>query len=362
MKRILIIDENLPYLLNHINYPVGGASVQTKNWMIGFENLNYYPIICSNKIINNKSEYNIINPTNSRKKGTILFYLALLKNYNLILKLYRPEFIYISIPCWINIFVLINAKFLRIKVIQRISNDNFVDSNAKTRFQNSVKYLIFKLSLKLTPFFLCQNDYQLDRLKLKYPNKIIKKAYNPFHLGHLINGELTERNYVAWIGLFQKQKNIPELLFLVSQLPSIKFKIAGKPLNNIDNETQNALNELRLYPNVEFVGLLSRDDIFVFLSNAFALINTSHIEGFSNTYLEAFSVGTPVITRLATDPDGIISKYKLGISVNNYTEMPKAVIDLINKKTDHRHIRNYLTIYHNPIELAERIKKLIHIW
>jgi glycosyltransferase involved in cell wall biosynthesis len=66
-------------------------------------------------------------------------------------------------------------------------------------------------------------------------------------------------------------------------------------------------------PNVQFAGFLERKQILSFLANAKFLLNTSHHEGFSNTFLEAWSVGTPVLSGVNVNPDSIISKYDLGL-------------------------------------------------
>ena len=77
MKNIIIQDNNLPYILNNISYPTGGASVQTRNWMYGFEKLGYEINIISSSSIKNKTNYNIIN-SNSKFSSKIL---VLLNNF-----------------------------------------------------------------------------------------------------------------------------------------------------------------------------------------------------------------------------------------------------------------------------------------
>src|SRR5262249_6129481 len=51
----------------------------------------------------------------------------------------------------------------------------------------------------------------------------------------------------------------------------------------------------------------------------------SHYEGFSNVFLEALVVGTPVVTRRAVDPDSIVSCHALGASAADELELLQAV-------------------------------------
>ncbi len=94
-------------------------------------------------------------------------------------------------------------------------------------------------------------------------------------------------------------------------------------------ETKYRLTKLQ---NVEFVGLIPHDEVTSFLTEAYCLLNTSLFEGFSNTFLEAFSVGTPVVT-LGVNPDFILTIYDLGF-VNKIEEMGKT-FDIFNNNFDY---------------------------
>jgi glycosyltransferase involved in cell wall biosynthesis len=350
---VLIIDKNLPYLLNNINHPVGGATIQTRSWMYGFESLGYDLVIASIINIKNRSTYNIENIRHVKNTFNIFLFFS----YYKIIKKYKPDFIYISTPFWSNIFVGIAAKLLKVKIVQRISNDNVTDRRAKLRF-GKVKYHIYRSYLALSDVVLCQNEYQLSNLKTKYPKKIIGKIYNPYSFDKGFF-EKIERSYVAWVGIFQQQKNLLELLIIIKNLPFIKFRIAGKGYSNIDKLTEETIEELKKLKNVSFVGFLTNKDIPVFLSKAICLLNTSHSEGFSNTYLEAFSVNTPVITRRQTDPDSIIENNNLGKVFDDYSGIPQAIEDLVSSGKEYNHLSTYLFTNHSPKLLAKRLIALI---
>ena len=54
-------------------------------------------------------------------------------------------------------------------------------------------------------------------------------------------------------------------------------------------------------------------DVSAFYSRARVLVNTSDVEGFPNTYLQAWASGTPVVAFF--DPDGVIAREGLGATV-----------------------------------------------
>lgn len=357
MKKILIIDSNVSYLLNNMNKTTGGAAVQTLNWINGFDNLGYKVIILSeNKIPENKSKYKIINDLESNNKNFIISFLYALVFYYRTFKSISPDYIYCSIPWWNRILYILPAKIIGIKFIQRISNDNLVEKKLTDIFNNRFKSFLFRISLNLSKNIICQNDYQYNSLIKRFPNKNIQKLYNPFKFHE--KDYLSSKNYVAWVGLFQKQKNLPELLKIALSLPEINFRIAGKEISNgsLDSLTHSALIKLNNLNNVKFVGNLNRKEIFTFLSNSFCLLNTSHVEGFSNTYLEAFSVGTPVVTRKKTDPDNIIYKFNLGISVNTYELIPQAILHVLSNNVNYKkRMIDYLAYYHDPVKLSTKL-------
>jgi glycosyltransferase involved in cell wall biosynthesis len=94
----------------------------------------------------------------------------------------------------------------------------------------------------------------------------------------------------------------------------------------------NSLQQLKQLPNVRFVGFLERDQVLPYLAKAKFLLNTSHYEGFSNTFLEAMSVGTPIITSENVNPDHIITKHKLGIVYKDVPDLQQQYASLSPEK------------------------------
>ena len=97
-----------------------------------------------------------------------------------------------------------------------------------------------------------------------------------------------------------------------------------------------------------FTGFLQRAEVLPFLANARFLLNTSHYEGFSNTFLESLSVGTPVLSGVNVNPDSIISNNNLGIIYNDvfdlckqYTAITPELYQLMSEKAKEYVARNH---------------------
>jgi glycosyltransferase involved in cell wall biosynthesis len=69
---------------------------------------------------------------------------------------------------------------------------------------------------------------------------------------------------------------------------------------------------LQKLPNIEQCGQIGHSEALQVIADAALLLSTSDQEGFPNTFLEAWSSGTPVVS-LKIDPDRKIERLGLGI-------------------------------------------------
>ena len=76
------------------------------------------------------------------------------------------------------------------------------------------------------------------------------------------------------------------------------------------------MQALRSLPNVESLGQVSPAKAQQIIADAAVLLSTSNVEGFPNTFLQAWSSGTPVVS-LQIDPDRIIERAGLGAVSGN---------------------------------------------
>jgi len=328
--RILFIDFTLPYLLKDSEYPVGGFAVQLKSWLIGLSSNHDVGVLTfkgARKVSGESQKFELIETYDPAKGVKVLkyFYLFLPQ---LLVNAYRfkPDVIIQACASLNTGLMAFVAKCLRVPFVYRVANDMDVDGRCNQRLRKYEQYAYY-YGLRKADAILCQNKYQYERLREKFPKKSMIIIHNPYDTSKVsrLYVPRQERKYIAWVGVFSKQKNLPLLLKLATEKPGVQFKIAGIPAKNIDQDTKLALEGLEMLPNVEFVGYIKRTDILTFLSGAIALLNTSHYEGFSNTYLESFAAQTPVICPLRNDPDFIVSEFNLGIACKEDMDLVNAI-------------------------------------
>jgi glycosyltransferase involved in cell wall biosynthesis len=319
MARFLFYDNRIINILLKEEKPSGGAAVQAYGWIRGLMAANQEVAVLThlNKSDTLKEECRDIKlvPLYHSQKGIQWLrwiYYRLPHIYQTIKRI-KPDYFYEGIPYWSSFVLAVICRQLKVKYILRISNDCLLDERIyKSRSKWQLLFQTF--GMKLSHCILCQNDYQLNLVKKKFPRKTVFKIPNPIFVKNNVSAtDSSSRHYIAWLGLYQYQKNLPLLFEIASVLKEETFWIAGKEHENCDEQTLNSLQQLKQLPNVRFVGFLERDQVLPYLAKAKFLLNTSHYEGFSNTFLEAMSVGTPIITSDNVNPDHIITKHKLGI-------------------------------------------------
>jgi glycosyltransferase involved in cell wall biosynthesis len=134
-----------------------------------------------------------------------------------------------------------------------------------------------------------------------------------------------------WVGRFHPVKR-PELpLDLARALPDERFTIIGGYAG--DARYSSAITEAaKRIPNVEHIPFVPPREMDAYYRGAYALLNTSSLEGFPNTYLHAWVRGVPVIT-IEIDPDGILAKNGIGIVTGTFERLVEVVRSIRSDRT-----------------------------
>ncbi|NLX13828.1 MAG: glycosyltransferase family 4 protein [Phycisphaerales bacterium] len=117
------------------------------------------------------------------------------------------------------------------------------------------------------------------------------------------------RPRVLWVGRICEQKRPDRLVELARKCPELRFDLVGPA--NPGPYSQNAVRLAAAVPNIKVHGPVARSQIPDIYKRAACLICTSDVEGFPNTFLEAWSHGLPVVSTF--DPDGLIAGRHLGV-------------------------------------------------
>lgn len=328
MARFLFYDDKLINLMMQEEKPCGGSAVQSFAWIMGLLEEGQEVAVMTNSPGKNllKEEcagVKLVPMFNANKGVRWLrwIYYRWPHTYKGI-KAAKPDYLYVGIPGWTSFFIGIICRMLKVKLIHRISSDIQLDK--RFRKDNSAIHQFFlNLGFRMSHHILCQNNYQLMMVGKKFPGKSAIKILNPFYIKREEPVDKASRRYIAWVGIYRYPKNMKMLFEIASILRNERFIVAGKEGAKSDQETSYYLEKLKHLPNVSFCGYLQRDQVIPFVANAKFLLNTSRYEGFSNTFLEALSVGTPILSGVNVNPDSIISRYNLGVIYNDVFDLCK---------------------------------------
>jgi glycosyltransferase involved in cell wall biosynthesis len=369
-RRILFTDFTLPYLLADDSVAIGGWAVQLEKWLRGISAIGLSGGVLTwkgaNAHVGHALSFDLLETYDPDRGIRIAKYFYLY--IPLLLKAARtfePDVIiqsthsiHTGIMAWI-------ASRLNVPFVHWIASD--IDADGRYKSEMALyERLAYSYGLDRARMIICQNEYQLAELRKIYPHKQLAIVENVFEMpaGTLSPLQRRERRYVAWLGVFRKPKNMPLLLRVARALPEIEFRVAGIPAQEMDADTAQALETLKSLSNVRFAGYMSRKDVLAFLAEASALLCTSHYEGFPNTFLEAFAVGTPVVTRKIVDPNTIVSRNDLGYVASDESGLIEAIRALAGLRDEEYsdlalRCRRYVEDSHAPKAAAGRLVSLI---
>jgi len=138
------------------------------------------------------------------------------------------------------------------------------------------------------------------------------------------------RGRVLWIGRIERVKRPDRLLEVAMRCPELEFDLVGPASES--PYARKVLEQASRIPNVRVHGPVSRDAIPAFYRSAACLCSTSEMEGFPNTFLEAWSYGVPVVSTV--DPDSLISERGLGAAAATVPDIAAAIRRLLSCATD----------------------------
>jgi glycosyltransferase involved in cell wall biosynthesis len=111
------------------------------------------------------------------------------------------------------------------------------------------------------------------------------------------------------VGRLDPQKRFEMLLDLAAACPHLPFDVVGGRAGD-SAYASSLLERARRLANVTLHGWVPPDEIGAFYERATALCCTSPVEGFPNTFLEAWSRGVPTVSTV--DPDDLVARRGLG--------------------------------------------------
>ncbi len=163
---------------------------------------------------------------------------------------------------------------------------------------------------------------------------------------------------VFWAATMRALKRPHLFLDVAAALPNIRFMMAGVPAEDSPELYQEVEARAKTMPNVDFLGFVPFRQIDKYYAEASAYLCTSTIEGFPNTFLQAWSHGRPVVSTF--DPDEVICEHNLGFHCQDFDELVTAVRTACENSSDYAgQVRAYLRTYHSPEVIIPQIERLL---
>lgn len=299
-----------------------------------------------------------IRNTNRTGLQTILYFMSIV----LLLKRIKPNVIYTRGRSAVSLICSIYAGFTTTKSVWHISHDNnLLQPRLVMSFKEIIRYPEQKLFLLVLQFFdkiIAQTKFQADRLLLSYNLKsyVIPNGQSTTNLN--INKKNQDKIRILWIANMKPFKQPEIFVRLANTIENKKdylFVMIGrisknKELCHIINNTENLV----------YLGEVTNKIVNEYLSKGHILVNTSLSEGFSNTFIQAWMRGVPVIS-LNVDPDNIIKNEGIGFHSGCFEQMVKDVINLCKSHRLRMIMGNKAHKYAIEKYSIQNIKKVVDI-
>lgn len=210
------------------------------------------------------------------------------------------------------------------RMVFRVASDADCDSSLPL-----IKYWrdkkLYEYGLRRADEVLVQSRFQQEQLRKNF-------GVESSIAGMLVEGSAHLRNFeerdlpVAWINNFRTLKR-PELLVeAAAHLSQTQFHMIGGAAPGFERYYAEFVDRARPLNNVSVHGQVPYHQINEFYDRARIYVSTSHIEGFPNSYLQAWMRGTPVVAYF--DPDALIARKGLGLTVTTQAQLIEAIRSL----------------------------------
>ncbi len=232
------------------------------------------------------------------------------------------------------------------KVVYSVASDPDCESSLPS-LRPLRERVLYRYGLKRTDVVIVQTNKQQQLLNRNFGkhSTVISMPSAGIGGATLTNNEMAEQHHVLWVGRLSAEKRLEWMLDVAEKLKHVKFDIVGAA--NMDTKySSGLLSRAREMDNVVIHGRIDHGNLAKFYRRAAVLCCTSTFEGFPNVFLEAWSVGLPVVSTV--DPDSVIEKNGLGGFARTPDEVIEWITGILSSPKKHE------SVSHNCIEYFQR--------
>ena len=195
------------------------------------------------------------------------------------------------------------------RFVYRLASDGDLDGDILSLPGERAVYL---WGLRRAHRLISRNEWQRRELSDRYgkPSTILPNGFDV----PADPPELTTKSGVLWVASSQERKRPDVFLDLARQNPHVPFTMV-MPKNDVAVHTRVRADAGSIR-NLTVVDWVPREEIQAFFDAAQVFVNTSTVEGFPNTFVQAAMGATPVLS-LSVNPDGILEREGFGRCSND---------------------------------------------
>jgi glycosyltransferase involved in cell wall biosynthesis len=216
----------------------------------------------------------------------------------------------VAVYCWLQ----------QRKLVFSSANDfDFLDRPDLT----GTKKRFYTFGVKRAAAIVVQSERQVELARRAFPQapaRIVRIPSFASRVSEEANGRPTD---FFWVGRLIDYKRPLLYAELAAAVPDARFVLIPHVPLTLTAEQSGLLAQLEAaaagIPNLVVESPLPHAALMERLGRAVAVVNTSLYEGMPNTFLEAWSLGVPVLT-LSFDPDEIVSEHRLGVAAGDSWE------------------------------------------
>lgn len=185
---------------------------------------------------------------------------------------------------------------------------HMIDCTGEYKTLYLLRGCLYEFALKKADHVITQSDDQKRAVHKKYgiESTVFRSSYPmPQHQPE------AKGDYVLWVGRIVQWKKPHMFLEIAERMPERRFIMIG-PQSCSNAYFDDFRKHRESLTNVIYIQYVAFKDIDRYFRDARVFVNTSTLEGFPNTFIQAFMHGTPVLS-MRVDPDDIIKRNKLGL-------------------------------------------------
>lgn len=171
--------------------------------------------------------------------------------------------------------------------------------------------ILYKMGLRRADRIVVQTETQKQLMKASFGLDAVTIPMPCSAMGAPASPEPRDRgrrHRLVWIGRICAVKRVELFLDVADRCPDLRFDLVGP--SDGTSYARGVLARAERMPNVQVHGALAHTAVLEVLDETLCLCCTSAIEGFPNTFIEAWSRAVPTLSTF--DPDGVIRRHRLG--------------------------------------------------